>query len=164
MTFNDFKKELSLDDRTSQYETALLAYKNCYLVGKQNDGKTSIVAAYLLWQAISKPNYIIGITASRGEFSRDIIKKIKIMIENSDSFKNYISIYNNNYLELKNGSRIISSPCNGDAFRGYTTNIIFIDEISIIDDTRLLEFMDCMLPVLDIREDSRLITTSGIKC
>ena len=160
-TYDNFKEIIKLDNRTKDYEAQLLRDRNCNLVGPRQDGKTTAAAAYLLYKAITTPNICIGIASPTDLQSREVLYKIKKLIKDYCilDIDDLLVINNKASIEFFNGARIITSTVNENAFRGWSLNIVYIDEINFINSKKLEEFMDINLPVIN-STDGIIITSS----
>lgn len=159
LTFSEFLKMLPLDGRNKQYELQLSCDGDCNLVGPRQDGKTTMATAHLIWKALTTPNSTIGITSSTRNMSIDVLYKLKELIKDANML-DMVIVNNKTTIEFRNGSRIITSVLNGDAFRGWSINYLYIDEITYANPNNLREFMDCILPSIHALKDTKIITSS----
>jgi hypothetical protein len=158
-TFSEFKKMLPLKGTTKQYELQLSCEGDCNLVGPRADGKTTEVVAYLLWKALTTPNINIGISSATASGARDVLERLKHLMKESKML-DLLKINRKTSIEFFNGTRILTEPVTGSSYRGYNINTLYIDEINLVDRVRLAEFMDCILPVMQARKDTKIITSS----
>ena len=159
LTFSEFLKMLPLDGRNKQYELQLSCDGDCNLVGPRQDGKTTIAVAYLIWKALTTPNIVIGITSSTHNGAKDVLAKLKYLMKEANML-DLLKIDNKTSVEFYTGARIIIDVVNENAFRGWGTNYVYIDEITYASQKDLREFMDCVLPVMHAMKDTKLITSS----
>jgi hypothetical protein len=128
------------------------------LLGRQQ-GKTTTVAAYLLYEAIFKKNVRIAVLANKGDTAREILDRIKKMFEELPWFlKPGVYEWNKGSIELSNGSKIISAATSSSSIRGQSMNIIYLDELAFIQND--VEFFASTYPVITSGKTTKVIITS----
>lgn len=125
-------------------------------------GKTSTVAAFLLHSAIFNNNQTIAILANKSEKAQEILARIKMMFELLPTWmKPGIKKWNEKKVEFSNGSLLFSSATTPDSIRGYSINIVYLDEFSFVaNDT---EFYESTYPVISSGQKTKIIITSTPK-
>jgi len=91
--------------------------------------KTSTTGIFLLHQLLFRKDITIAILANKEETAKEILRRIKIMYENLPKWlQQGIISWAQTKIECENGSRIIASSTSSSAVRGYTVNILYVDE------------------------------------
>jgi hypothetical protein len=122
-------------------------------------GKTTTVAAYLLYEAIFNKNMRIAVLANKGDTAREILDRIKKMFEELPWFlKPGVQEWNKGSIELSNGSKIISAATSSSSIRGQSMNIIYLDELAFIQND--VEFFTSTYPVISAGKTTKVIITS----
>lgn len=122
-------------------------------------GKTTTVAAYLLYEAIFKKDMRIAVLANKGQTAREILDRIKKMFEDLPWFlKPGVQEWNKGSIELSNGSKIISAATSSSSIRGQSMNIIYLDELAFIQND--VEFFTSTYPVITAGKSTKVIITS----
>lgn len=122
-------------------------------------GKTTTVAAYLLYEAIFNDNMRIAVLANKGDTAREILDRIKKMFEELPWFiKPGVVEWNKGSIKLANGSRIISASTSSSSIRGQSMNIIYLDELAFIQND--VEFFTSTYPVITSGKTTKVIITS----
>lgn len=86
---------------------------------------TTTSAAYLLHQAITRPNITIAILANKGSTAAEILERIKFAYENLPWFLQVgVKTWNKSYIELGNGSKIITAATSSSSIRGKSINCL----------------------------------------
>jgi phage terminase large subunit-like protein len=127
----------------------------------RQQGKTTTAAAYLLHEAIFKKNIRIAVLANSSNIANGILDLIKSMIEELPQFlKPGVQEWTETSVVLSNGVRIISDVTNSSSIRGKILDIIYIDELTFIQND--LEFFASTYPVIASSETTKVIITSTL--
>jgi len=122
-------------------------------------GKSTAVAAYLMHYVIFNSEKTIGILANKAATAREILSRIKRMYENLPFWMQPgVKTWNKGDIELGNGSIILASSTSSDSIRGFSMNVIFLDEFAHVD--HQVEFWESTYPVISSGEESKVIITS----
>ena len=125
-------------------------------------GKTTTIAAYLLYTAIFTSRYSIAILANKGATAREILDRIKKMFEELPWYiKPGIIEWNKGRIELSNGSRIFTAATTSSSIRGQSINLVYIDEMAFIQND--VEFYTSTYPVITSGQDTKIVITSTPK-
>jgi hypothetical protein len=128
----------------------------------RQSGKTTTVAAYLLYEAIFNENMRIAVLANKGDTAREILDRIKKMFEELPWFlKPGVREWNKGSIELGNGTRIISAATSSSSIRGQSMNVIYLDELAFIQND--VEFFASTYPVITSGKTTKVIITSTPK-
>ena len=112
-----------------------------------NSGKSITVACYLSWLYNFHKNLTIGIVANRGAQAREFLQNIKDIISRLPIWlMQGTEIWNKRDIKNELGSRILTDVPGPDAFRGYTCNVLTIDECAFIKTSVWEEFADSIFP------------------
>lgn len=111
-------------------------------------GITTVYALYTLWNSIFKYGFNTLYYTQTYKSGKEFLKLIDSIKDNLPSYlkeeykekRSYDRIF-----ESKN--RILMATSVNDC-RGYSTNLTILDNCSMISDTKLEDFMQCMFPVL----------------
>lgn len=136
--------------------------KNIILQPRQS-GKTILITAYLLWEAIFKENYKIGVAAHKASGAKEIIARFKYAYEFLPHWlKPGVKVYNVFDIEFDNGSSIISQATTENTFRGMSMSCIYLDEMAFIPPRIADAFWTSLLPSMSAGGGNgvKLIATS----
>lgn len=112
-----------------------------------NSGKSITVACYLSWLYNFHKNLTIGIVANRGAQAREFLQNVKDIISRLPIWlMQGTEIWNKRDIKNELGSRILTDVPGPDAFRGYTCNVLTIDECAFIKTSVWEEFADSIFP------------------
>lgn len=122
-------------------------------------GKTITVAAFILHYAIFNSQKSVGILANKGATAREILSRVKRMIENLPFFlQPGVKEYNKGTVEFGNGSSVMAAGTSNDAIRGFSFNVVYLDEFAFVDNAD--EFFTSTYPVISSGKDTKVIITS----
>lgn len=122
-------------------------------------GKTTIVAAYILWYAIFTAEKSVGILANKEATAIEILDRIKRMFENLPHFlQPGVKEYNKKNVKLGNESNILAFATGSDAVRGRSFNFVYLDEFAFVDNAD--EFFASTYPVISSGKKTKVIITS----
>lgn len=170
--YEDIKKDESLlldfldfffDYKPYDYQLKFL--KKCLtknrISGKwsRQSGKSYTVSVYTLLRAILKKTTIIIVAPTQNQ-SDELFGKIISFVNNNPDIKGLIKKETQRELVFVNGSRILSLPSGfeGRTIRGYTCDVLIIEEAGIMDD-KIVNTV--LVPMLASRGDSGQIIKIG---
>lgn len=105
------------------YDISMNEYHLYYTNGilSHNSGKSVTSGLYLLWKSLFTPNINIGIAANKLSLAMEVLDKVKkVFIELPIWMQQGVTAWNKTFIEFENGTRIMTSATNSDAFRGFT--------------------------------------------
>lgn len=112
-----------------------------------NSGKSITVACYLSWLYNFHKNLTIGIVANRVAQAREFLQNVKDIFSRLPIWlMQGTTIWNKRDIANEIGSRILTDAPSQDAFRGYTCNVLCIDECAFIKTSVWEEFADSVFP------------------
>ena len=143
-----------------QKEFILAKQKRKLWISSRQIGKSHTIAFLLAYEAIAKPNSVSLCISVNQASAAEIIKKAKLFAEAILKLSNGQITYTDSFdkITFSNGSRIISLSSNVDGMRGWTANIVCIDECAFVQ--HLDEVMQAIAPTLSRNKNAKLILTS----
>ena len=125
----------------------------------RQSGKSVTVGLYTLHYAIFNKDKYVGICGNTLGLAREVLDKIKkIFVELPIWLQQGLVAWNKTYIELENGTKIMTAAANEDAFRGYSMNLLIIDEAAYIENWN--EFADSVFPAQAALVDKKKILIS----
>jgi hypothetical protein len=102
-------------------------------------GITTLTAAYALWLMIFKKDQSILALAPTQEKARNIVDKVRFAYSNLPSWIKVQAVEDNKLsLVLANGSKIKAASGASESARGYTANVLVLDEAAFIENAEEL--------------------------
>lgn len=136
---------------------------NCLLAPRQC-GKTTSIQLYLLWYILFSEYKKCAILANKGRVARKILKDIKRSYEYVPHFlQQGIKIWNAGYIELENGCSIIADTTSKSGLSSESINILYIDEVALINQNIFWDFYDSNFPTLSSFKESKIFLSSTSK-
>lgn len=130
----------------------------------RQSGKSVVAGIYLLWLSIFKKDILIGIAANKASSAREILDKIKkIYMGLPIWFMPGLTAFNKTYVEFDNGVKILTDSTNGDSFRGYTVNCLYLDEVAWVKPGQWEDFSDAVFPAQGALSWKKTILTSTMR-
>lgn len=122
-------------------------------------GKTTTVAAVLLWYAIFNKKYNIYVLAQQKGQAIEILDRIKEMYELLPWwFQPGVHTWNRGSVQLGNKSRIVTAATGGSGVRGKSVHLLYLDEFAWVENDT--EFYTATYPVVSSGQSSKIIITS----
>ena len=127
----------------------------------RQSGKTTTVAATLLWYILFSENYNIAILANKMQQAREILSRIQLAYEHLPKWlQQGVLEWNKGNLELENGSKILASATSSSAIRGGSFNLIYLDEFAFVPGNMQEEFFASVYPTISSGQTSKVLITS----
>ena len=131
---------------------------NIVLACRQS-GKSISSVAFLLWYAMFNPEQTIAILANRGATSREMLSRVTLMLENLPFYlQPGCKTLNKGNIDFSNNSRIIAESTSSSSIRGFSVNLLFLDEFAFVE--KASEFYTSTYPVISSGQDTKVIITS----
>jgi len=148
---------LSLGIRPFPYQVDFLlddSKRIIWVAGRQS-GKTTMAGIKALWYALTHDNSLILIVAPTFRQSQILFDKIRQFILENSWINEKVAYLTKTHVEFKNGSKIISLPSGHEGYniRGYTADMIIIDEAAYVPD----EVYIAIEPALAIKDGTLIL-------
>jgi len=125
----------------------------------RQSGKSISSVAFLLWYAMFNPDKTIAILANRGATAREMLSRVTLMLENLPFYlQPGAKTLNKGMVEFSNNSRIMAESTSSSSIRGYSVNLLFLDEFAFVE--RGTEFYTSTYPVISSGTETKVIITS----
>ena len=125
----------------------------------RQSGKSISAIVYLLWYAIFHPSKTIAILANKGATAREMLARVALALENLPFFlQPGCKALNKGSIEFDNGSRILAAATSSSSIRGYSINLLFLDEFAFVE--KAATFYTSTYPVITGGKSARVIITS----
>jgi hypothetical protein len=122
-------------------------------------GKSTTTCAFILWYIIFNPEKTVALLANKGDTAREILGRIQLAYQHLPKWlQQGVVEWNKGSFVLENNSRVIAAATSSDAIRGYSINLLFIDEAAFIDTWD--EFFTSVYPTISSGSESKIILVS----
>ena len=122
---------------------------------------STIVAAYFAWYILFNDNKTAAILGNKQAVAVEIFSRVQFIIENLPPWlQQGVVEWNKKSLVLENGSRCIAAATSASAVRGFSINLLLLDEFAHLKPKLAEEFIASVFPTLSSSESSKLVIIS----
>ena len=122
-------------------------------------GKSTTTCGFILWFIIFNSEKTVALLANKGDTAREILGKVHFGYQHLPKWlQQGVEKWNEGSMELENNSRVIAAATSADAIRGYTIDLLFVDEAAHIDNWD--EFFTSVFPTISSRKKSKVVLVS----
>lgn len=146
-----------------QKDIVQLVEKERFVICKmpRQTGKTTTIAAVLLWYIMFHEDFSIAILAHKSSQSREILGRIQLAYEHLPRWMQLgIVEWNKGNIELENGSKMLAASTSASAIRGGSFNLIYLDEFAFVPTHIQEEFFASVYPTISSGQTSKVLITS----
>ena len=130
--------------------------RNHLVSARPKCGITTVYALYALWNSIFKYGFNTLYYTQTNKSGKEFLKTIDTIKDNLPSYLKEEYKEKRSYDRIfESGNRILIATGVNDC-RGYSMNLTILDNCSMMTDTVLEDFMQCMFPVLGSRGSKHL--------
>ena len=127
-------------------------------------GKTSNGIFYVLHHIIFNDNVTDGIFSFNASDARNSLERLQNAYKNLPKWMQYKVIINNkSTLELENGSRVTVGNTSYATFKGWSFNLVYLDEFAFVPDKDAQDFFIKIFPMFTASISTKVIIASSIK-
>jgi len=122
-------------------------------------GKSTTTCGFILWYIIFHADKTVALLANKGETAREILGRVQLAYQHLPKWlQQGVKEWNKGSFVLENNSRVIASATSASAIRGYTINLLFIDEAAHIENWD--EFFTSVYPTISSGTESKIVLVS----
>lgn len=122
-------------------------------------GKSTVTCAFILWYVIFHAEKTVALLANKGETAREILGRVQLAYQHLPRWlQQGVKEWNKGSMELENNSRVLAAATSSDAIRGYSINLLFIDEAAFIEHWD--EFFTSVYPTISSGQESKIVLVS----
>lgn len=142
ITFPDFRKY-----QNDFIRCILDDYEKLISLQPRQAGKSITIGSWLAWKYNFNENIIIGICGNERKLAAEFLNNVKDMLLLLPMWmKIGTKVWNTNSIGSENNTRILTSAPTSNAFRGFTCNIIVVDECAFFKPNVWKAFADSVFP------------------
>lgn len=137
--------------------------KNLVILSSRQISKTTMITIYFLHYIIFNKDKCAAVLANKEEVAKEILRRIRFSYEQLPLWLQAGVAdggWNKKTIQLENGSRIICSSTASDGIRGYSINVLALDEFAFVDNNIAEEFMASVFPTISSGKESKIIICS----
>jgi hypothetical protein len=122
-------------------------------------GKTTAICGFILWYIIFHPDKTVALLANKGDTAREILGRIQNSYQHLPAWlQQGVGNWNKGSFELENNSRVLAGSTSSDSIRGYSINLLFIDEAAFIENWD--EFFTSVFPTISSGKTTKICLVS----
>ena len=122
-------------------------------------GKSTTTCGFILWYILFNPEKTVALLANKGDTAREILSRIQLAYQHlPDWLQQGVTEWNKGSFELENNSRVIAAATSSDNIRGYSINLLFIDEAAFVDNWDA--FFTSVFPTITSGTDTKIVLVS----
>lgn len=167
---NNYVKVVSLDKgivpfHLYPYQERIIdaVHNNRYTIGMlfRQSGKSTVMAAYMLWFATFNPLKNAFILANKMATAKEIFSRVQYMHELLPKWlQQGVKEWNKTSAVFENGSKVRCAATSPSAIRGFSIDLLMLDEFAFLGRNLADEFIASVFPTLSSSEKSKLVLIS----
>jgi hypothetical protein len=141
-------------------------HNNRFNIAKSSrqSGKTLIGLFYILHHIIFNDNVTDGMFSPKSLTAHDAFKRLLTAYDNLPKWMQHKVIINNkSTLELENGSRVTVGNTSYSTLKGWSFNLVYLDEFAFVPDKDAQDFMNLVFPIFTATKTCKIIIASSNK-
>jgi hypothetical protein len=122
-------------------------------------GKSTTTCGFILWYIIFHADKTVALLANKGETAREILGRIQLAYQHLPKWlQQGVKEWNKGSFELENNSRVIAAATSSNNIRGFSINLLFIDEAAFIENWE--DFFTSVYPTISSGTESKIVLVS----
>ena len=122
-------------------------------------GKSTVVCGFILWYIIFHEYKSVALLADKADTAREILSKVHLAYEHLPKWlQQGVISQNKGSIYLENGSRVFATATTSKSIRGYSTNLLFIDEAAHIENWD--QFFTATYPTISSGKTTQIVLVS----
>jgi hypothetical protein len=159
ISINEGLISFKLYDYQKEMITSFAANRFNIVTTARQAGKSTTTCAFILWYIIFHADKTVALLANKGDTAREILGRVQLAYQHLPKWlQQGVKEWNKGSFELENNSRVIAAATSTDAIRGYSINLLFIDEAAFIENWD--EFFTSVYPTISSGNESKIILVS----
>ena len=122
-------------------------------------GKSTTTCGFILWYILFHEDKTVALLANKGETAREILGRIQLAYQHLPKWlQQGVVEWNKGSFVLENNSRVMASATSSNNIRGFTINLLFIDEAAFIENWD--EFFTSVYPTISSGSETKIVLVS----
>ena len=122
-------------------------------------GKTTAVVSFILHYILFNDSKVVALLANKGETAREILGRVQLAYQHLPKWMQQgVVEWNKGSFVLENDSRVIASATSSDNIRGFSINMLFIDEAAFIENWD--SFFTSVYPTISSGQETKIVLVS----
>jgi hypothetical protein len=125
----------------------------------RQSGKSTTTCGMILWYILFNKDKTVALLANKGETAREILGRIQLAYQHLPKWMQQgVVEWNKGSFVLENNSRVIAAATSSNNIRGFSVNLLFIDECAFVDNWD--QFFTSVFPTISSGQDTKIILVS----
>jgi len=138
---------------------AIHANRRVIMCMARQSGKSTAMIGYILWYILFNESVTAALVANKEKTALEILSKLHLAFMYIPHFlQQGIVEWSKHGIVLENGSRAIADSTASDTIRGYTVNLLIIDEAAHVENWE--EFASSVIPTISSGRTTKLVQIS----
>lgn len=131
----------------------------CIFSTSRQAGKSTVTCAFILWYILFNSDKNVALLANKAETAREILGKVQLAYQHLPKWlQQGVVEWNKGSFVLENNSRVLATATSSDNIRGFSINLLFIDEAAFIDNWD--EFFTSVYPTVSSGKSTKVVLVS----
>lgn len=131
----------------------------CIFATSRQAGKSTVTCAFILWYILFNSDKNVALLANKAETAREILGKVQLAYQHLPKWLQHgVNEWNKGSFVLENNSRVLATATSSDNIRGFSINLLFIDEAAFIDNWD--EFFTSVYPTVSSGKSTKVVLVS----
>ncbi len=148
----------------TQQKEVLRSYQHdehTIVLAARQRGKTSLAAIFILWYSTFFSDRTIYLGAPTHQMAVDMLRTIRNMYMMLPMWLQVNTTFNNKHqITWENGTKILASSIRETSIRGYTVNLVYLDEVAFVKPKEMETFWASLAPCLQHQHTKVLMASS----
>ena len=159
----DYQKELL----TAYMDDSDPDKRNTVVLSSRQSGKTETSSIFMLHYILFNEYKKVAVLANQANLAYEIVSNIKMKYEHLPKFLQQgikrVGGWSAGRIKLENGCEMRAGATTPNSIRGFSVNVLFLDEFGIIDSKMAKEFIKAVFPTVSSGKTSKIIISSAPK-
>jgi hypothetical protein len=124
-------------------------------------GKSTVVRAFILWYAMFHNDKLVAMLANKLMLAKE---QLQLLRESYVALPFWlqpgVKLWNKMSIQFSNGCRIMVAATSVDGIRGFSPNLLYLDEFAFLRPGMANDFMASVMPTISSGKTTRIIITS----
>ena len=151
--------DLKLYDYQKEMLESMVSNRFTIITTARQAGKSTVTCAAILWYILFHSEKTVALLANKADTAREILGKVQLAYQHLPKWlQQGVLEWNKGSMVLENNSRVLASATSASAIRGYSINMLIIDEAAHIDNWE--EFFTSVFPTISAGKETKTVLVS----
>ena len=124
-------------------------------------GKSVTCIAYILWYILFHDMKKVAILANKATTARELLSRLQLAYEHLPFWlQQGVVAWNKGSIQLENGCEVLATSTSGSAIRGFSCNILMLDEFAFVPNNIADDFFTSVYPTISSGMSTKVFVIS----